>query len=214
VIVRPSPVAYDSAGKRGLKTDAADHAAHRDPFPAQAGNGSGSAAKKPVPELHARAGSTRCGCSTPSHSSRRRDEAGSARAAFRLGIGRPRKFLTKCSPSRCSGEAVAIDPIDGVLGRAVAMAKIHLRRGVEATPASRCDSGGPAREVAYARSGIGQPSGPGGAEGLRAAGCAKGDRVRTGTPLLKFDLDLLARKAASLITPIVITNGERFPRRR
>lgn len=38
----------------------------------------------------------------------------------------------------------------------------------------------------------------------------KGDRVRTGAPLLTFDLDLLARKAASLVTPIVITNGEKF----
>lgn len=38
----------------------------------------------------------------------------------------------------------------------------------------------------------------------------KGERVHTGDPLLKFDLDLLARKAASLVTPIVITNGEQF----
>jgi phosphoenolpyruvate-protein phosphotransferase len=38
----------------------------------------------------------------------------------------------------------------------------------------------------------------------------KGERVHAGDPLLKFDLDLLARKAASLMTPIVITNGERF----
>jgi phosphoenolpyruvate-protein phosphotransferase len=38
----------------------------------------------------------------------------------------------------------------------------------------------------------------------------KGERVHAGDPLLKFDLDLLARKAASLVTPIVITNGERF----
>jgi multiphosphoryl transfer protein len=38
----------------------------------------------------------------------------------------------------------------------------------------------------------------------------KGERVHAGDPLLKFDLDLLARKAASLVTPIVITNGEQF----
>ncbi|HTU68122.1 MAG TPA: glucose PTS transporter subunit IIA, partial [Steroidobacteraceae bacterium] len=38
----------------------------------------------------------------------------------------------------------------------------------------------------------------------------KGDRVRAGAPLLTFDLDLLARKAASLVTPVVVTNGERF----
>ena len=38
----------------------------------------------------------------------------------------------------------------------------------------------------------------------------KGDRVRTGDLLLRFDLDVLARKAASLVTPIVVTNGDRF----
>lgn len=38
----------------------------------------------------------------------------------------------------------------------------------------------------------------------------KGERVHAGDPLLRFDLDLLARKAASLVTPIVITNGEQF----
>lgn len=37
-----------------------------------------------------------------------------------------------------------------------------------------------------------------------------GERVRRGQPLLKFDLDALARGAKSLITPILITNGERF----
>lgn len=37
-----------------------------------------------------------------------------------------------------------------------------------------------------------------------------GERVRRGQPLLKFDLDVLARNAKSLITPILITNGERF----
>src|SRR5687768_11064135 len=37
-----------------------------------------------------------------------------------------------------------------------------------------------------------------------------GERVRRGQPLLKFDLDVLARGAKSLITPMLITNGERF----
>ena len=39
---------------------------------------------------------------------------------------------------------------------------------------------------------------------------AAGARVRSGEPLLNFDLDMLAQRAKSLITPIVITNGERF----
>ena len=37
-----------------------------------------------------------------------------------------------------------------------------------------------------------------------------GDRVRAGDLLLSFDLDSLARKARSLVTPIIVTNGERF----
>lgn len=37
-----------------------------------------------------------------------------------------------------------------------------------------------------------------------------GARVKRGQPLLKFDLDVLARGAKSLITPILITNGDRF----
>jgi phosphoenolpyruvate-protein phosphotransferase len=38
----------------------------------------------------------------------------------------------------------------------------------------------------------------------------KGDRVRAGDVLLRFDLELLGRRARSLITPIIVTNGERF----
>jgi len=38
----------------------------------------------------------------------------------------------------------------------------------------------------------------------------KGDRVRAGDLLLRFDLDLVARKARSLVTPVIVTNGERF----
>jgi multiphosphoryl transfer protein len=38
----------------------------------------------------------------------------------------------------------------------------------------------------------------------------KGDRVRAGDVLLTFDLDLLGRKTPSLMTPVIVTNGERF----
>src|SRR5690348_243857 len=38
----------------------------------------------------------------------------------------------------------------------------------------------------------------------------KGDRVRAGDLLLTFDLVLLAVKAPSLLTPVIITNGDRF----
>ena len=39
---------------------------------------------------------------------------------------------------------------------------------------------------------------------------AKGQRVQAGDRLISFDLDQLAQSARSLITPIVITNGEEF----
>ena len=39
---------------------------------------------------------------------------------------------------------------------------------------------------------------------------AEGQAVKAGDPLIGFDLDLLARKAKSLITPIVVTNPEAF----
>jgi phosphocarrier protein FPr/phosphocarrier protein len=38
----------------------------------------------------------------------------------------------------------------------------------------------------------------------------KGDRVRAGDLLLSFDLELLGHKARSLVTPIIVTNGEQF----
>ena len=38
----------------------------------------------------------------------------------------------------------------------------------------------------------------------------EGRSVRTGDPLLTFDLDFLAQNAKSLITPIVVTNGDEF----
>jgi multiphosphoryl transfer protein len=48
-----------------------------------------------------------------------------------------------------------------------------------------------------------------GGEGFRALVTA-GTRVRSGDPLLTFDLDALARRVKSVITPIVITNSDRF----
>ena len=103
---------------------------------------------------------------------------------------------------RLLGDGVAIDPTGGVLhapcdgevisvaaaGHAVALraangAEILLHVGIDT--------------VAL------------GGEGFEAVVKA-GARVRQGEALLNFDLDKLAQRAKSLITPIVITNGERF----
>ena len=100
------------------------------------------------------------------------------------------------------GDAVAIDPLEGTLvapceGEIISIAAskhaIALRHagGAEILVHVGIDTVGLAGE---------------GFELL----VRKGDRVRAGAPLLKFDLDLLARKAASLVTPVVITNSERF----
>ena len=37
-----------------------------------------------------------------------------------------------------------------------------------------------------------------------------GKRVEAGAPLIRFDLDIVARRAPSLVTPVLVTNGERF----
>jgi phosphocarrier protein FPr/phosphocarrier protein len=38
----------------------------------------------------------------------------------------------------------------------------------------------------------------------------QGERVQAGDLLLAFDLELLGRKARSLVTPVIVTNGDRF----
>jgi len=37
-----------------------------------------------------------------------------------------------------------------------------------------------------------------------------GRRVEVGAPLIRFDLDVIARRAPSLVTPLLVTNGERY----
>jgi phosphoenolpyruvate-protein phosphotransferase len=48
-----------------------------------------------------------------------------------------------------------------------------------------------------------------GGEGFRVL-VETGARVRSGDLLLEFDLDMLAQRAKSLITPFIVTNGDRF----
>jgi len=100
------------------------------------------------------------------------------------------------------GEGVAIDPTGS-----------ELR--------SPCD--GEVISVAAARHAIGLRA-AGGAELLLHVGIdtvalngegfqchvRKGDRVRAGDRLLGFDLDALATRARSLVTPVIVTNPERF----
>lgn len=39
---------------------------------------------------------------------------------------------------------------------------------------------------------------------------AEGDRVKTGDPLISFDMDVISQLVRSLVVPVVLTNGERF----
>jgi multiphosphoryl transfer protein len=109
--------------------------------------------------------------------------------------------------SRMMGDGVAIDPLDGVL-------------------CAPCD--GEVALIAQSRHAV-TVRAAGGAEILMHVGidtvnlkgegftavAAQGARVRTGEVLLRFDLDLLARRAPSLLTPIIITadSGFRIVRR-
>jgi len=107
-----------------------------------------------------------------------------------------------------------------------AFAKAMLGDGVAMDPVSpelRAPCDGEIISVAAARHALALRS-PAGAEILLHVGIdtvalggegfdvhvRKGDRVRAGDKLLTFDLDRVARTAPSLLTPVIVTNGERF----
>jgi phosphocarrier protein FPr/phosphocarrier protein len=103
---------------------------------------------------------------------------------------------------RLLGDGVAIDPTEGVLYAPCAGEVISVAAAGHAV-ALRAANGA---EILLH---VGIDTVALGGEGFKVL-VAAGARVRTGEPLLNFDLDVLARRAKSLITPIVITNGERF----
>ncbi len=106
---------------------------------------------------------------------------------------------------RMAGDGVAIDPTAGVLhapcdGEIVAMK--DAKHAVTVRSASGVD--------VLMHVGIDTVE-------LKGAGfemlVAAGQRVRSGQPLLRFDLDLLARRARSLLTPIVLASPGAVVRR-
>jgi multiphosphoryl transfer protein len=103
---------------------------------------------------------------------------------------------------RLLGDGVAIDPTEGVLhapcdGEVISIAAAGHAVALRATNGAEILLHVGIDTVALA------------GEGFKVL-VAAGARVRSGEPLLNFDLDVLARRAKSLITPIVVTNGERF----
>ena len=103
---------------------------------------------------------------------------------------------------RLLGDGVAIDPTAGVLCAPCDGEVISVAAAGHAV-ALRAENGA---EILLH---VGIDTVALGGEGFKVL-VGAGTRVRTGQPLLDFDLDILARRAKSLITPIVITNGERF----
>lgn len=104
--------------------------------------------------------------------------------------------------SRMLGDGVAVDPLDGVLcapcdGEVLTIHASHhaitLRAegGVEILMHLGIDT------VALGGAGF-------------APQVAAGDKVMRGQPLIRFDLDAVALAVPSLLTPIIITNGDRF----
>jgi multiphosphoryl transfer protein len=103
---------------------------------------------------------------------------------------------------RLLGDGVAIDPTAGVLHAPCDGEVISVAAAKHAV-ALRAPNGA---EILLH---VGIDSVALGGEGFELF-VAAGASVRRGDPLLSFEMDLLARRAKSLLTPIVITNGEQF----
>jgi phosphoenolpyruvate-protein phosphotransferase len=103
---------------------------------------------------------------------------------------------------RLLGDGVAIDPTLGTLhapctGEVISVAATQHALAIRAT------------EGAEILLHVGIDTVAMGGVGFRML-VAQGEHVSSGQPLLTFDLDVLARRAKSLITPMVVTNGDRF----
>ena len=103
---------------------------------------------------------------------------------------------------RMLGDGVAVDPVDG---RLVAPGDGVVRTIHPAGHAVTLDlDAGPVLLIHVGLDTIGL-----GGEGFTPA-VKDGQRVAQGDVLIEFDLDLLARKARSVVTPVIVTNAEQF----
>ena len=103
---------------------------------------------------------------------------------------------------RMLGDGVAVDPVDG---RVVAPGDGVVRTIHPAGHAVTLDlDAGPVLLIHVGLDTIGL-----GGEGFTPA-VKDGQRVAQGDVLIEFDLDLLARKARSVVTPVIVTNAEQF----
>ena len=103
---------------------------------------------------------------------------------------------------RMLGDGVAIDPTEGVLYAPCDAEVISLARTRHAITLRTAEG---AEILVH----IGLETVALDGEGFTPR-IAAGARVRAGDPLIEFDLDLLARRAKSLLTPILVTNPDAF----
>jgi phosphocarrier protein FPr/phosphocarrier protein len=103
---------------------------------------------------------------------------------------------------RMLGDGIAVDPIEGVLWAPVAgrVASIHAARHAVTIETE-------AGAVLLVHIGLETVSMGGETFVVEVA---EGAWVAAGEPLIRFDLDAVGRAAASLVTPMILTNGEAF----
>jgi phosphocarrier protein FPr/phosphocarrier protein len=114
----------------------------------------------------------------------------------------PEEIPDEVFAQRMLGDGVAVDPVGNVLHAPCDGEVISIAASRHAIALRHVDGAEILMHVGIDTVGLA-------GEGFELL-VRKGERVHAGDPLLKFDLDLLARKAASLVTPIVVTNGDRF----
>ena len=103
---------------------------------------------------------------------------------------------------RMLGDGLAIDPTGQVLCAPCAGEVISVHRTRHAVTL-RCANGAEIlMHVGLDTVGLG-------GEGFETH-VRDGQSVQAGDPLISFDIDLLAGRAKSLLTPVVVTNGEAF----
>ena len=103
---------------------------------------------------------------------------------------------------RMLGDGIAIDPIEGVVRAPIGGRIVTLHPARHAITLE-------SDEGAVLLIHVGLETVALGGEGFTAH-VAEGGRVAAGDALLSFDLDAVGRRAKSLITPVVLTNGEAF----
>lgn len=100
------------------------------------------------------------------------------------------------------GDGLAIDPLDDVLHAPFAGVVINVARTRHAVNL-RADNGSEwLLHVGIDTVGLG-------GEGFEAL-VKDGQRIKEGQPLLRFELDKVARNSRSLVSPLVLLNGDRF----